>query len=134
MHKEVDAYFNLRSGSSVALSVELPTEGLVVSLKPEDYHWLYRHFLIGELLDKAAKGYDVAKTWLKDSFGIEVVEDAPPSVLMDSLTVRSADDEKDELTVVSMIKETSKFVGKLGEKRSVGTRCSISRITGDCSS
>ena len=75
LNKEVDAYFESLSGSAAASSVALPTEGLVVSLKPEDYRWLYRHFLIGELLDKASQGYDVAKAWLKDSFGIDVVED-----------------------------------------------------------
>ena len=90
LNKEVDAYFESLSGSAAASSVVLPTEGLVVSLKPEDYHWLYRHFLIGELLDKASQGYAVAKAWLKDSFGIEVVEDAPPtavSVLQDESKV-----------------------------------------------
>ena len=103
LNKEVDAYFELLSGSAAASAVVLPTEGLVVSLKPEDYHWLYRHFLIGELLDNAARGYDVAKAWLKDSFGIEVVEDAPPTVLNDS-----ADIESD----ASSTEESSKFVGR----------------------
>ena len=103
LNKEVDAYFESLSGSSAASSVALPTEGLVVRLQPEDYHWLYRHFLIGELLDNAAKGYDVAKAWLKDSFGIEVVEDAQPPALNDS-----ADIESD----VAPIEDSSKFVGR----------------------
>lgn len=103
LNTEVDAYFNSRSGKSSESSFDLPTEGLVVSLKPEDYHWLYRHFLIGELLDKASQGYAVAKAWLKDSFNIEVVEDAQPPALNDT-----ADIELD----VAPIEESSKFVGR----------------------
>lgn len=110
LNKEVDAYFESLSGSVAASSVVLPTEGLVVSLKPEDYHWLYRHFLIGELLDNAAKGYDVAKAWLKDSFGIEVVEDAQPPALNDT-----ADIESD----ATPIEGSSKFVGRFGRKKAL---------------
>ena len=78
MQTEVDAYFKTLSGSSSASAVDLPTEGLVVSRRTKDYQWLYRHFLIGELLDKVAKGYDIATDWLKDSFNIDVEEFAPP--------------------------------------------------------
>ena len=109
LQAEVDAYFESLSGSS-ASSVELPTEGLALRLTAEDYHWLYRHFLIGELLDKAAKGYDVAKSWLKDSFNIEVVASALPS-LNDS-----ADIESD---VTPLVEESSKFVGKVGIKKAL---------------
>ena len=109
LNKEVDAYFELLSGSAAASSVELPTEGLVVSLKPEDYHWLYRHFLIGELLDKASQGYAVAKAWLKDSFGIEVVEDAPPTA------VSVLQDESDAVSTEA----SSKFVSTLEKNADV---------------
>lgn len=107
---EVDSYFDSMSGRSVSGSVDLPTEGLVVRLKSEDYQWLYRHFQIGELLDVAAKGYDVAKAWLKDSFGIEVVEDevAPP-VLNDSLEVQ----EKVNDDAAPVVEESAMFVGDL---------------------
>lgn len=40
-------------------------------------------FFIEELLDKATKGYDVAKVWLKKSFDIEAVENAPLTVWID---------------------------------------------------
>lgn len=112
LNTEVDVYFESLSGSAAA-SVDLPTEGLVVRLKDEDYHWLYRHFLIGELLDKATKGYDVAKAWLKDSFNIEVVEDASFSALIDSSDV--VNDESD----VVALEESSKFVGKFGRKKAL---------------
>ena len=83
LQSEVDSYFDsLVGGSSVASSksVSLPTEGVVVRLRAQDYQWLYRRFLIGELLDVAVKGYDKVKAWLKDSFGIEVLCDEPVEV------------------------------------------------------
>ncbi len=117
LNKEVDAYFELLSESAAASSVDLPTEGLVVSLKPEDYHRLYRHFLIGELLDKASQGYAVAKAWLKDSFNIEVVETAPSPALNDS-----ADIEMD----TAPLEESLKFVGKIKIDFSFGRKKALS--------
>ena len=114
LQAEVDAYFESLSGSS-APSVELPTEGLALRLTAEDYHWLYRHFLIGELLDNAAKGYDVAKSWLKDSFNIEVLEDVMSSALIDSSIGQGV--EVDVPT--TSIEESSKFVGRFGRKKAL---------------
>ena len=106
---EVDAYFDSLSDSVVESAVALPTEGLVVRLTPKDYQWLYRHFLVGKLLDVAAEGYDVAKAWLKDSFGIAVLEEevAPPA-LNDSLDVPLVND-----VAAPFVEETSMFAGDL---------------------
>ena len=49
-------------------------DGFVFRIKSEDYQWLYRHFLIGELLKHAAQGYDVVKNWLHDICNISVLE------------------------------------------------------------
>ena len=49
-------------------------DGFVFRIKSEDYQWLYRHFLIGELLKRAAQGYDVVKNWLHDICNISVLE------------------------------------------------------------
>ena len=89
LEKEVNEFFC--SSNGIALSVEdNPSEQVVIRLKPEDYRWLYRQCLIGDLLDVAKNsGAEGAKSWLKDSFGIEVVEEeiAPPA-LIDSVEVQ----------------------------------------------
>lgn len=81
--KEVDEYFKAREQLSSAVegvvSVEeqarsSESESVVARLKPEDYRWLYRHFELGNLLRIAKQGATALKIWLKESFGIEVVE------------------------------------------------------------
>lgn len=78
LQAEVDKYFeSLHGGASAVSDVKFSTEGegFIVRLKVEDYKWLYRYGLIGQLLNKASKSFDVAKAWLKESFDIEVLAD-----------------------------------------------------------
>ena len=68
LEKEVNEFFG--SSKGIALSIDdNPSEQLVVRLKPEDYRWLYRQCLIGDLLEVAKNsGAEGAKAWLKESW------------------------------------------------------------------
>lgn len=75
LQKEVDTYFASNDGIvPVSLGDGLAKEELVVRLWSKDYRWLYKHDLLGSLFDKAKQGFDVVKSWLKESFNIEVVD------------------------------------------------------------
>ena len=76
LQKEVDTYFASVNQQSLVAGDSLPNEEVVASISPENYKWLYRHFQIGNLLLKAKEGYEVVKTWLKESFGMTLSDDS----------------------------------------------------------
>lgn len=107
LEKEVNEFFG--SSNGIALSIDdNPSEQLVVRLKPEDYRWLYRQCLIGDLLEVAKNsGAEGAKAWLKNTYNIEVVEDevASPDLI----------DSFDDVAADSFVEKTSMLVAELGK-------------------
>ena len=128
---EVDSYFDLQNNATLFSSQILETEKLVVSLQSEDYRWLYRHFLIGELSDLASQGVDVVKNWLKESFNIKFIESLPmPNDADKDLNVVGSGDVS---RVTSLVKEVAvaawdkvrEVSRTLGQTFSVGSELSI---------
>ena len=75
LQKEVDTYFASVGVQPSVAGDSIPDEWLAGKLDPKDYHWLYQHGMLGELLAKASEGHEVLKLWLKENFNMELLED-----------------------------------------------------------
>ena len=87
LQKEVDEYFAMKSPRP---DDAIPEEKLVASVTAEDYHWLYRHFQVGNLLEKAKEGGTAVATWLKETFNIDAVANEEELAESASLSVADA--------------------------------------------
>ena len=81
---EVEEYFKTRDSvrrtveDSVSFEMTASlSEVVVASLKPTDYKWLYQNNHLNDLFKVAKQGSVAVKGWLKESFGIEVLESPP---------------------------------------------------------
>lgn len=87
MQKEVDIYFASVNQLSLVAGDSLPNEKEVARISPENYKWLHRCFLTGTLLLKAAEGHEVVKTWLKENFNTDLVDNDSADVLLNAKVV-----------------------------------------------
>lgn len=92
LEQKVAAYYEAHPDEKLAeyvLPKQAPAEVVVLRLKSEDFHWLYRHFQLGELLAKSKGERAAVVSWLKENFGFEVVE-LEEDVALERVTADSA--------------------------------------------
>ena len=100
LEKEVAEYYRACSAQDSLPPVEATTEQEVVArLVPTDYQHLHNIAQVGNLLEVAKQGKEATKTWLKESFNIDVLPD------------ETADESN--LETVDVV-ETSEFEVKVG--------------------
>ena len=87
LQKEVDTYFASVNQLSLVAGDSFPNEKEVAMISPENYKWLHRCFLTGTLLLKAAEGPEVVKTWLKENFNMDLVDNDSADVLLNAKVV-----------------------------------------------
>lgn len=71
---------------------------------------MYRHFQIGNLLLKAKEGYEVVKTWLKESFGMSLFNDSA-NVLLNVEVVDLSEGLPVSVADSELVSETISIVG-----------------------
>ena len=96
LEQVVKAYYEAHPDEKLAeyvLPKRAPEEVVVLRLRSEDFHWLYRHFQLGELLNKSKGEQAVVIAWLKENFGFEVVELDEEGAVVSMATAGRAVDE-----------------------------------------
>ena len=96
LEQEVKAYYEAHPDEKLAeyvLPKQAPEEFVVLRLRSEDFHWLYRHFQLGELLAKSKGERAAVIAWLEENFGFEVVELDEEGAIVSTAAAGRTEDE-----------------------------------------
>ena len=124
LQKKVDEYFKASVRSTESLDTKV-----TIRLKFDVYQWLYRHFLVGVLLEKAKQGIDVVRSWLASLGFVDALvsdNESVDTLPLDEVAVEESFEKTQSVSFLSEFVEGTTF--SLGDNQGEVATSSISML------